>query len=257
MSFALLALVLTAPDAGMPKWNVVDGAPVVSALFSRKPVPDKNDFGVVSAAFASPAALAKSKHVVLDAWSLEQRALLTTLVELSKQAKPELAVGHGASETEPLPHARLSDLKLVFDARAKVVVNRYESATCCDDSHADGLLKDYPVRVRRDAQGRVVAALFRWESFVSQDNHGGRVTEKNANSHTDDWALFTFDDAGRVVGFVRFLRDDNVMRYGPEVQLRACTTQWADEVLSRVSCHASQSDDELQLVSRVRTWTRP
>lgn len=255
--FAFALVVLAAPDAGVPTWKQVDGEPVVSMLFSRKPVPDKNNFGVVSPVFASPVAFSKSKHAVLEAWSPEQRAMLNTLVELSKQPKPELAIGHGVSENEPLPHARLAELKLTFDARAKVAVNRYQSATCCDDSHSDGLVKDYPVRVRRDAEGRVVAALFRWESFISQDNHGGRVTEKNANSHTNDWALFVFDEAGRVTGFVRFLRDDNVMRYGPELQVRACNTQWADDVLINVVCHVSQSDDEFQLVSRVRTWTKP
>lgn len=256
MTFALLVLLVAAPDAGTPKWKDSGEAPVLSELYSRKPDIVKSTFGKVLPEFASPAAFAKSKHASKTAWTDAQRAAFDTLVELANSKKPDLADADFNSEGTPLPFKRVEELKLKPNPKAKVVKFDSQAAGCCDDGDRSAQLqRAYPARIRRDAEGRIVAAMVRDEEFATQDNHGGRVTEKNAHLHVNEYRAFTFDTSGRVTSYARFMRSDEQMRLGPEVQLDVCTASWTDDTLTQVECQNSvDGNDEFTFITTRHVW---
>ncbi|MGV3624149.1 MAG: hypothetical protein ACO1OB_25250 [Archangium sp.] len=255
MTFALLVLLAAAPDAGVSKWRDTAEAPVLSELYSRKPDLEKSTSGKVLPEFASPTAFAKSKHPAKRAWTDAQRAAFDTLVELANAKKPDLADAAYNTEGSPLPFKRLEELKLTPNPKAKRVRMDSQAASCCEDGERSAQIHKYdPVRIRRDAEGRILAALLRDEAFATSDNHGGRVTEKNAHLHVNEWRAFTFDTEGRVTSYARFMRSDEQMRLGPEVQIDVCTTTWNGE-LSQVDCSNSvDGNDEFTFITTRHVW---
>lgn len=257
MTFALLVLLSAVPDAGTLSFKETVEAPVVSELYSRKPNSEKSTGGKVLPEFASPAAFAKSSHASKSAWTDVQRAAFDTLVELAGAKKPELADPEYKSEGHPLQFKRLSELALKPNPRAKVVTNRMDEAVCCGDSGPGSveLVKSYPARVRRDGEGRIDAVLLRDENFSTKDNHGGRVTEKNAHLHENEWRVFMFDDGGRVTAFASFLRSDHQMRLGPQLELKVCSVSWSGSAIVDIDCQSSKDGgDEFTFVTQRRVW---
>lgn len=244
MTFALLVLLTAAPDAGLPHWKKAVDAPVVTALYSRKPNLEKSTGGKVLPAFASPSAFASSKHASKAAWSQAHRAVFATLAELSTQKKPDLADQNLGREGSPVPFTQVRELGLTPNPGAKVVSHRMESASCCDDGPPSKQVQtSHPVRLRRDGEGRITAALF-------HDQGSG------AQFHDDEWRVFTFDEDGRNTGFATFLRSEHTMRLGPEIQLTVCTTGWSGGAPATVECHDAHDDgDEFNFVTRRQVWT--
>lgn len=244
MTFALLVLLSAAPDAGVEHWKKVADAPVVTALYSRKPNLEKSTNGKVLPEFASPAAFAKSKHASMAAWSEAHRAVFATLAELSTHKKPDLADENPGREGSPVPFARVRELGLTPNPKAKVVNHRIEGASCCDDGPPSKQVQtSHPVRLRRDGEGRITAALLRY---------GG----SGAQFHDDEWRVFTFDEDGRNTGFATFMRSEHTMRLGPEVQIKVCTTTWSGGAPVSVECHDAHDDgDEFNFVTSRQVWT--
>lgn len=259
MTFALLLMLAATPDAGMPEWNKAVEAPVKTELYSRKPNIEKSTFGKVLPAFASPVAFVKSKHPAMNDWSPAQRATFDALVDLATQKKPDLADVTQGKMGHPLPHQRVSELNVKPNPRAKLERIRSNSVSCCDDDGGSvDLLKAYPARIQRDAEGRILAALLRNESFSASHRHtGGKVTEKNAQRHDDEWEVFTFDVDGRIAGYAKFYRSDHDMRLGPELELKVCSATWTGGVLTSVECFVSADDgDEFNFVTARQVWTK-
>lgn len=250
MTFALLVLLAATPDAGTPAWKKSVEAPVKSELYSRKPNIEKSTDGKVLPAFASPVAFAKSKHPAMNDWSAAHRATFDVLVELATQKKPELADAIGGIEREPVPVRRLSELELKLNPRAKLITEVMGEAACCGESLSNEIQKLHPTRVRRDAEGRIIAALVHGESFSTRGN-----SVKNAHRHDDEWFVYTFSDDGRITGFATFFRADAKMRLGPEIQLKVCTPTWAQSGIASVECFESADDgDEFNFVTTRTVW---